>query len=441
MLLDAAWPLEALSQDATAAPSGLIVSPAVEQESIGGPANDQPSSAEPLAFSYLLPNVSSLDGFGPQQAAVIGTADGTGGAGYDLTQTLMAIIAYPASFSLEFPNAIPPGGDGLLTVTAYADLGGTGKYLTLEAEGMPLGDLFVQDGQSFVPVTTQLVLSRQQLAVLAADGVITFSFAPSSEVFSTKTNFVRMQLTYGGSGGGSADFYSFQLEAKESASLAIAGGGQLSLYDAAGNLLASAQTSPQDPDAVIADFLPQQAGTYYAAVAGDGQYTLLVNRNATLELDSHGSIDSAQQINSATAAGRQWVIGQLGEQSAEPATDFYVLSLSPRSVLNLHAFAPDYSGGPNQLQPVLRLYDSSGNLVAVSERGVLQYHVPSGSGGDYYLEVAAADGTSGAYVLGLKSQSHPAKPQKPAGQLAKANTAANDLISLTQPGRRLGQLR
>jgi len=52
-----------------------IVTPALEYESHGGPANDDPASAQELEFSYLLPKISPFDGFGPRQASVTGSAD------------------------------------------------------------------------------------------------------------------------------------------------------------------------------------------------------------------------------------------------------------------------------------------------------------------------------------------------------------------------------
>lgn len=409
ILLSDVSPLAALAQvEPISTPPGLIVSPLPEQEP-----NDDLTSAQALAFSWLVPNVSSLDGCGPQQAAVSGTADGAGGVNCDRTRLLFGIIAYPYSFSLGFADVPAPDGGGVLTVTGYADLQGTSKYLTVEAEGILLGDVFVFDGQYKVPVTTEVSLTPGQLAALAADGVITFSFTPSSDMTDVGTSYVKMQLTYGGGGAGTSDFYSFDLGADESASLAVtsAGSGQveLGLYDAAGTLLASAQTDADNPTAAIANFLPGQAGTYYLGIAGEGEYTLIVNRNATLDLQTDGSLGSAQEINSAKASGRQWAIGEVG--GAE--TDFYALTLGSQGMTTIRAYAPDGGTGANLLEPVLNLYDADGKLVATSDGSKLQYHVPKGDGGVYYVEVAAADDTGGDYVLSVKSQLQPLKPDKP----------------------------
>ena len=137
---------DALTGDAALAPpDGTVVTAELEAESLGGPSNNDLASAQELSFSYVVPWVNPDDGFGPQQAAVVGTADGSGGGeAYDRSFGLYLVIDgdYPP-FGLDFPDATTPGGDGLLTISAYADLEGTDKYLTLEGEGILLGHLFV----------------------------------------------------------------------------------------------------------------------------------------------------------------------------------------------------------------------------------------------------------------------------------------------------------
>lgn len=417
---------------------GAIVSPELEAEP-----NDDLASAQELSFNYLLPWLSPEDGFGPQQAAVLGTADGAGGDGYDLTRTLFGIIAYPNWFSLDFPDAITPTGGGVLTITTKADLGGTSKYLTVQPEGLAPVDVFVDDGLTGVEVTTEVELTQQQLTTLAADGMIQFTITPSANVLSIGTGYVTMQLAYGGGGGGdTGDFYSFDLGAGESASVAVTGGGsgelELALYDAAGTPLATGATGADNVDAAIENFAADQAGTFYVRVGGEGDYALVVNRNAAMDLETNNGIDSAQEIHSAKVNGRQWAIGHIGGDGPAGAdTDFYAVTLTARSLLHLQAYAP----GVNSLEPSVRVYDSGGSLVTSGDGSNLRYRVPSGGEGVYYVQVATANETSGHYVLAVKSQLHPPKPDKPdksdrgGGKAGSGESASSPLAGTTStPG-------
>ena len=159
---------------------------------------------------------------------------------------------------------------------------------------------------------------------------------------------------------------------------------------------------------------------------GSGEYTLAVNRNATLDASANDSFDSAQQISSAPAAGRKWVIGRI--DGAQADTDVYALTLGDRGVLHVRIYAPAADGGLNDLAPVLRLYDSSSELVAVSDDGRLQFHVPKGGQGEYFLEVSDADDADGEYVLSVKSPLKAGKGAKltqlaPAGPGQPAHSA------------------
>src|SRR5262249_17947375 len=64
------------------------------------------------------------------------------------------------------------------------------------------------------------------------------------------------------------------------------------------------------------------------------------------------------------------------------------LNLNDNAPLQVTVTLPSQQGGEfvNTLVPALRLFDSSGNLVASGDN-TLRYHVPQGAGGTYYLEV------------------------------------------------------
>src|SRR5206468_1434549 len=73
----------------------------------------------------------------------------------------------------------------------------------------------------------------------------------------------------------------------------------------------------------------------------------------------------------------------------------------------------------NLLDVTLNLYDSNGNLVAsgdASDEGQtltfenIQYTVPEGAGGTYYVQVTAEEKTIGEYVLNVSGNTAPADP-------------------------------
>lgn len=398
-------PLAAIAQDMAMA----VVTPVPEAESTGGAANDDMAGAQALVFSYILPNVSLDDGFGPQQAAVTGTADGVGGGEsfYD-SILIFGYISYPNTYPVEFSGAIAPGGAGVLTITAKADLEGPDKFLSLDAEGIDLGDLFVVDGENMVTVSTDVVVSQDQLAALTADGVVSLTLTPSPAVAHVSLGYVKAELSYSGpGGGGTADYYSLELGAGESASVAVAGADELTLelVDIAGEVLAEGTVVDGQSAAVIEDFHADQAGTYFVRLAGSGDYSLVVNRNAAMDLEDNDTIASAQEIHSAVADGRQWVIGMMGAADS----DVYAVTAARGSVLKLRA----HEAGPNGLVPDLRLFDADGSLIATGDTvgnsgaSALSYRVPRrgrGAGGVYYVEVTSSGAAGGHYALSVKGQ-------------------------------------
>jgi hypothetical protein len=85
----------------------------------------------------------------------------------------------------------------------------------------------------------------------------------------------------------SSDFYSFHLDAGQSATLALKGlsgsGAHMELEDASGTPLAEGVAGSSNADEVISDFLAPASGTYYARIIGNGSpanYSLVVTVNA-----------------------------------------------------------------------------------------------------------------------------------------------------------------
>lgn len=109
------------------------------------------------------------------------------------------------------------------------------------------------------------------------------------------------------------DWFSFVLEENQRATLVVSPLGDgtftLDLYNAAGERLASgiSGSTQNETEQRIANFLATDAGTYYAAVGGVGQYALVVVRGVDFELEPNDDAATAQDI---TATGG--VLGAFG---------------------------------------------------------------------------------------------------------------------------------
>jgi ELWxxDGT repeat protein len=86
------------------------------------------------------------------------------------------------------------------------------------------------------------------------------------------------------------DYYRVSLDAGESLSLAMdttdGSYGLLELLNASGTVVASG-VAASNAEQVIDDFVASTAGTYYARLSGLGDYTLVVTRNASIEIESN----------------------------------------------------------------------------------------------------------------------------------------------------------
>jgi len=114
-------------------------------------------------------------------------------------------------------------------------------------------------------------------------------------------------------------------------------------------------------------------------------------------LEANDDFTQAQTIDSALVDGRQWVLGQAGSGDS----DFYAVSLSGGSQLQLHLCtlpADDLTGAT----PVIRLYDSSGTLVAESTNGNMVFRAPAGAGEVYYTEVSSSADAGDDYALAVR---------------------------------------
>src|SRR5262249_33261361 len=123
----------------------------------------------------------------------------------------------------------------------------------------------------------------------------------------------------------SSDFYSFSLNAGQSASVGLraltTGNLILELQDAGGNVLATGRTGATNLSRVINNFVTPADGTYYLRVAGasvlDGgkDYSLVVTRGVDFSTEPNDSLATAQDIR-----GTGGVLGFVG---GADATDFF----------------------------------------------------------------------------------------------------------------------
>jgi Ca2+-binding RTX toxin-like protein len=113
------------------------------------------------------------------------------------SQTRSGEVFAPNTLIFEFDvGSWMPSGDGVLDVSAIADLGHTSEFLRLEAEGMFLANLFESGGGELSEVSTTVDLGQAQLETLAADGVITFTVTPSAPVNDFGSSELTLELRF-----------------------------------------------------------------------------------------------------------------------------------------------------------------------------------------------------------------------------------------------------
>ena len=109
------------------------------------------------------------------------------------------------------------------------------------------------------------------------------------------------------------------------------------------------------------------------------EYNLVATRNVGL--------DTAQDVLSKEVSGRQWVLGYAGDDGSGSTKDTYRVTLAAGKKLELETTLPATGSGEfvNNLDPMVRVYDPSGNRVASNDNSgpdkrnaKLNYKVPTG---------------------------------------------------------------
>jgi hypothetical protein len=122
------------------------------------------------------------------------------------------------------------------------------------------------------------------------------------------------------------DDYSFALGAGDSVTIGVTalspGGVDVSILDGSGNVVATSQAGPTNVTQVINNFVAPASGTYYLQVAGrpGTRYSMVATRNADFSLAPNSSIATAQPVLAPQEAGRQWVLGSVGQLDTQTLT-------------------------------------------------------------------------------------------------------------------------
>jgi subtilisin family serine protease len=209
------------------------------------------------------------------------------------------------------------------------------------------------------------------------------------------------------------EFYSFHLNAGQSATAAATSldafrNVSVTLLDSSGNLLALGRTGSTSVGSVINNFVAPSTDTYYVRVNGTAlaHYSLVVTRDADFATKPNSNFlgGQAQAVLSNTTASGQTILGYV----AGAETSAYQVQMQAGQTLHIQTQTPLDSGGPvaNVLVPKVNVFDSTGTLVATSMRSapdgknvLLDFVVPSGGDGFYFVQVTSANGSSGEYVL------------------------------------------
>jgi hypothetical protein len=120
------------------------------------------------------------------------------------------------------------------------------------------------------------------------------------------------------SAGDATDTYKVMLSARQAATVALTvlhgNSAQVALVDNAGQQLALGVAGAADNvSQIIQDFVATKTGTYYLQVTGTAEYSLLVTRDTTFDVEANNSITAAQDVTTPEVASRRWVLGSISK--------------------------------------------------------------------------------------------------------------------------------
>lgn len=328
----------------------LALNASGEAERYGGPANDALETAQDLDASGVFVELAG----GGQRAAVLGSVQA---AGVDLAEgyaaAWSAIASDGAATALHDDRSqVRAGSSSLRLETASGsdvallypadrsaawDLSGGGSieasYFAVNPNLGFQGEqpwIRLYDGQAYIQLTPdgellndargqwldlQIPLAGDATWTRTESGSVDMSSIDAIELYADTwdSGFTlwldRLQLPV----VQDPDWYAFSLDAGQVAALAVTGhsAGQwnVQLYDSDQQLLAVGMEGAE-VDGSISNFAPLDDGTYYAAVQGQGDYSLLVTRQLDFEREHNSLAADAQPLSAARA-----VVGSLGRDA------------------------------------------------------------------------------------------------------------------------------
>jgi methionine-rich copper-binding protein CopC len=208
------------------------------------------------------------------------------------------------------------------------------------------------------------------------------------------------------------DYYSFQLNAGQSATIALQSLNnkkvQFALYDDNGNVVAFGSTGAINYTAGLNNFVAQSDGTYYVEVSGQGsaQFNLVVTRGADFSTQPHSTLATAQDISPTEGSGDPKQGGALGYISNPTAAivsstiegiDFNGNNCGCLPPDTNAAVSPDFVG--EAVNTDLRFWDKSGNQVF--DESLQQLFAGLGSLGFYSDPYLEYDSSVGRWYLSL----------------------------------------
>ncbi len=378
--------------------------------------------------------------------AVLGQIDN---GKYSQSLTESGNVFSPNVLTFELSGAEAPLVDGTLRLEAIGDFGLSSEFVTVEAEGILLGDFFTSANDDLELISEEVTISQADLALLAADGVITFTVSPSFEVNDLGLSELTLSLDYL-FGVPDQDIYSFTLATNDVAALVLAGpsvetGLQLELLDSFGNLVSSGTSGQENASQMIIDFVAPVAGTYFARVTSseNESYSLVVTRDVAFESEANNDFDSPDNIDVAGSVLGAAAFGPAPITTETEPNDDGVVGGSPADLLLANdltgSFVPlggdtyeavvtgtiasgndvDWDffkivaspgdelavalNGNTLADPLLRLFDSSGIQIAENDdSGTLDSLLVFSAfptQGEYYIVADSFSSEAGSYTM------------------------------------------
>lgn len=337
----------------------VLINGSFEIENQGGASNDDTASAEDLNSRFV-----PLDA-GISQAVAIGGS--TSVTQYESSMTELDTLFGPNVLTFSFDSMPDPLESVIVTFEAVGDLGSSNEYINVSLEGIVTKRIFQLGGLDYSPITDQITLSIEEFAQLTQDGVIDVTVTPRFTVEDFGDESMAVTISYP-TLEPVDDVFAFDLTAGESAQLSVRGAeGEsvfVSLLDSAGNTLSIGSDQPLSLDQAIADFVAPTSGTYYARIEGQllGDYALIVTKG--------GSLESEPEIpENATPRDITRMGGVVGYLSGLATFDDYAVAAEVGDVLEIKTFTPFDRVGDllNGLDPILELYDPTGNQVTLDD--------------------------------------------------------------------------